>query len=47
MASAAESQRPLATVIIGGLVGATIFTLFVFPLVVEKIYSHVNIKKLR
>lgn len=34
-----ESQRPLATVIIGGLVGATVFTLFIFPLVVEKVYS--------
>lgn len=42
-----ESQRPLATVIIGGLVGATIFTLFIFPLVVESIYKHVNIRKLR
>ena len=42
-----ESQRPLATVIIGGLVGATIFTLFVFPLFIERIYSHVNIKKIR
>ena len=42
-----ESQRPLATVIIGGLVGATLFTLFIFPLIVERIYSHVNLKKLR
>ena len=42
-----ESQRPLATVIIGGLVGATIFTLFVFPLFVERIYSHVNLKKMK
>lgn len=42
-----ESQRPLAIVIIGGLFGATLFTLFVFPLIVEKIYSHVNLKKLR
>jgi cobalt-zinc-cadmium resistance protein CzcA len=42
-----ESQRPLAIVIIGGLFGATLFTLFVFPLFVEKIYSHVNLKKLR
>ena len=42
-----ESQRPLATVIIGGLVGATIFTLFVFPLFVERIYSHVNLKKIK
>lgn len=33
-----ESQRPLAIVIIGGLVGATFFTLFVFPLIVEIVY---------
>ena len=42
-----KSQRPLATVIIGGLIGATIFTLFVFPLFVERIYSHVNLKKIK
>ncbi|MBQ9213596.1 MAG: efflux RND transporter permease subunit [Bacteroidales bacterium] len=40
-----ESQRPLAVVIIGGLIGATVFTLFIFPLIVEKIYKRVNIKK--
>lgn len=34
-----ESQRPLAIVIIGGLIGATLFTLFVFPLMVEAIYG--------
>ena len=33
-----ESQRPLAIVIIGGLVGATFFTLFIFPLIVEQVY---------
>lgn len=33
-----ESQRPLAVVIIGGLIGATLFSLFVFPLVVQGIY---------
>ncbi len=33
-----ESQRPLAIVIIGGLVGATLFTLFVFPLIVQGVY---------
>ena len=33
-----ESQRPLAIVIIGGLIGATFFTLFVFPLMVEAFY---------
>jgi cobalt-zinc-cadmium resistance protein CzcA len=35
-----ESQRPLAVVIIGGLIGATIFTLFIFPIIVEKVYGH-------
>lgn len=34
-----ESQRPLAIVIIGGLVCATVFTLFVFPLIIERIYE--------
>ncbi|MCR5456161.1 MAG: CusA/CzcA family heavy metal efflux RND transporter [Bacteroidales bacterium] len=34
-----ESQRPLAIVIIGGLIGATIFTLFIFPLIVEAVYG--------
>ena len=34
-----ESQRPLALVIIGGLVGATFFALFVFPLIVEFVYG--------
>ncbi len=36
-----ESQRPLAIVIIGGLIGATFFSLFVFPLMVERVYKHV------
>ena len=35
-----ESQRPLAIVIIGGLIGATTFTLFIFPIIVEKVYGH-------
>lgn len=34
-----ESQRPLAIVIIGGLIGATFFALFIFPLIVEWFYS--------
>lgn len=34
-----ESQRPLAIVIIGGLVGATFFALFVFPLIVKFVYG--------
>ena len=34
-----ESQRPLAIVIIGGLVTATLFVLFVFPLIVRGMYA--------
>lgn len=34
-----ESQRPLAIVIIGGLIGATLFTLFIFPLIIESVYG--------
>ena len=34
-----ESQRPLAIVIIGGLIGATFFALFIFPLIVEMVYE--------
>ena len=41
-----ESQRPLAVVIIGGLVTATLFTLFVFPLVVETVYQRVRKKQM-
>ncbi|RME17058.1 MAG: efflux RND transporter permease subunit, partial [Bacteroidetes bacterium] len=33
-----ESQKPLAIVVIGGLFTATFFTLFVFPIVFEKVY---------
>lgn len=36
-----ESQRPLAIVIIGGLIGATFFSLFVFPLMVKSVYRRV------
>ena len=34
-----ESQRPLAIVIIGGLTRPPLFALFVFPLIVEWVYS--------
>ena len=39
-----ESQRPLAIVIIGGLVTATLFVLFIFPLIVSHIYTISNRK---
>ena len=35
----AEVQRPLATVVIGGLVTATALTLFVLPAIVSLIYK--------
>lgn len=40
-----ESQRPLAIVIIGGLIGATFFTLIVFPLIVEVFYRRMLFDK--
>lgn len=40
-----ESQRPLAIVIIGGLVTATFFTLFIFPLMIESVYRIVLFDK--
>lgn len=40
----AEVQKPLATVVIGGLVSATILTLFVLP-ALYKIFSNVTLQK--
>ena len=34
-----ESQKPLAIVVIGGLVSALILTLFIFPIIFEKAYT--------
>ncbi len=34
-----ESQKPLAIVVIGGLIGSTLLTLFIFPLIFEKVYE--------
>lgn len=39
-----EAQKPLAIVIIGGLITATILTLFIFPLVTESVYKRVLFK---
>jgi len=33
-----ETQKPLAIVIVGGLISATVLTLFIFPVVVQKVY---------
>ena len=40
-----ESQKPLAIVVIGGLVGATILTLFIFPIFYEWTYRRKHLKK--
>lgn len=34
-----EAQKPLAIVIIGGLITATVLTLFIFPLIIESVYQ--------
>lgn len=36
-----EAQKPLAIVIIGGLISATILILFIFPLIIEIVYKKV------
>jgi len=33
-----ETQKPLAIVIVGGLISATILTLFIFPVVIHRVY---------
>ncbi len=42
--SGAEVQRPLATVVIGGLIGATLLTLFVLP-ILYVMFHHIQFKK--
>lgn len=42
-----ESQKPLAIVIIGGLITATLFTLLVFPLIYYKALSKRQAKRLK
>ena len=34
-----ETQKPLAIVIVGGLISATILTLVIFPVIVQKVYQ--------
>jgi heavy metal efflux system protein len=41
----AEVQRPLATVVIGGLVSSTLLTLVLLPILYTLIYSKIKIKK--
>ncbi|MBO9561634.1 MAG: efflux RND transporter permease subunit [Niastella sp.] len=40
-----ETQKPLAIVVIGGLISSTILTLLVFPLIVEIIYRRSHSRK--
>jgi heavy metal efflux system protein len=40
-----ETQKPLAIVVIGGLISATILTLLIFPLVVQIVYRK-NLKEI-
>ncbi|HEY4831512.1 MAG TPA: efflux RND transporter permease subunit, partial [Waddliaceae bacterium] len=35
----AEVQRPLATVVIGGLISSTLLTLFIIPIIVAKFFK--------
>ena len=39
-----ETSKPLAIVVIGGLITGTILTLFVFPLVFERFYRSEHTK---
>lgn len=40
-----ETQKPLAIVVIGGLISSTILTLLIFPLIVEVFYKRAHRKK--
>jgi cobalt-zinc-cadmium resistance protein CzcA len=42
-----ETQKPLAIVVIGGLISATILTLLIFPLIFEMAYGHKHYSNLR
>jgi cobalt-zinc-cadmium resistance protein CzcA len=41
----AEVQRPLATVVIGGLVSSTLLTLFLLPMIYEWIFEKDSLRK--
>ncbi len=38
-----ETQKPLAIVIVGGLISATLLTLIIFPVIVERVYRRKNV----
>jgi heavy metal efflux system protein len=42
-----ETQKPLAIVVIGGLISATILTLLIFPLIFEMTYKNKYYANLR
>jgi heavy metal efflux system protein len=37
-----ETQKPLAIVIVGGLISATLLTLIIFPVIISKVYETRN-----
>ena len=39
-----ETQKPLAIVVIGGLISSTVLTLLIFPLIVEILYRRTHRK---
>jgi cobalt-zinc-cadmium resistance protein CzcA len=38
-----ETQKPLAIVIVGGLLSATLLTLLIFPVIVHRIYREKHV----
>jgi cobalt-zinc-cadmium resistance protein CzcA len=41
----AEVQRPLATVVIGGIISATLLSLFVLPALYQLVHRRVRVRK--
>jgi cobalt-zinc-cadmium resistance protein CzcA len=42
-----ETQKPLAIVIVGGLISATLLTLVIFPLIVQLFYGRIEVRRAR
>jgi cobalt-zinc-cadmium resistance protein CzcA len=41
-----ETQKPLAIVIVGGLISATLLTLLIFPVIVHRMYIDKDVHEL-
>jgi cobalt-zinc-cadmium resistance protein CzcA len=41
-----ETQKPLAIVIVGGLISATLLTLLIFPVIVHRMYRDKDVHEL-